>query len=169
MRLIRYGACLLLLATFNAFAGTYSPFFNPYVEPTNPTSHENVRWIAQWDGCGSLGTPTISRLGGRIDVWWPVERFCGIPILGGASVTLGQLPEGTYSVHVVPCDIGWGSFPDRCYVLPSPEDVSFTVVSAASVPTLERAGSIALALLLILIVTLTPSARANDQQSREQR
>ena len=73
IRAIRCVPFLLLLAVFDAFAGTYSPFWNPYVEPTNPTDHDSVRWVAEWDGCGVLGPPSVSRLGERLTVRWPIQ------------------------------------------------------------------------------------------------
>jgi len=50
IRAIRCVPFLLLLAVFDAFAGTYSPFWNPYVEPTNPTDHDSIRWSPSGTG-----------------------------------------------------------------------------------------------------------------------
>jgi len=158
IRAIRCVPFLLLLAVFDAFAGTYSPFWNPYVEPTNPTDHVSIRWVAEWDGCGALGPPSVSRLGERLTVRWPIEGYCGVPLGGHALLDLGRLPTGSYTVHVVPCHT-IGSFQDPCYVQPSPPDVSFTVTAAASVPLLGDLGRFAMALLLNLVGAASVQAR----------
>lgn len=131
-----------------------SPFYRPMVEPGNPTIADDIRWIAQWDGCGSLGPATITHwTDGLIEVRWPSSRVCGVPIGGDASFDVGHLPAGRYTVHVEPCEVGFGELDGPCWPIDSPDDVTFTVVGAAAstVPVLDGWMTFALITLIALL------------------
>jgi hypothetical protein len=152
MRLAAFG---LLLLSLTAYAGTQPEppnFGDPAITPAHATTTDDVRWSAPWDGCGALGPTTVTRNGGRIEVRWPVQRFCGVPIGPvSAGFDLGHLPIGTYTVHVDPCDVGFGSFEDLCSPIESPDDVFFAVTGlaeASPLPTLSFWALIAASLLL---------------------
>ncbi len=110
------------------------PFFSPRIDPNFPTTVDSVRWIADWDSCGSLGPATVTNWGSRIDVRWPIQRGCGVPIVQSAVLDLGPLAAGHYTVHVEPCH-AFGNFDEPCFPAESPPDVSFDVRGAT--PTSE--------------------------------
>jgi hypothetical protein len=164
-------ACLavfLFLTSLYAIAGALQPpaFFNPRVEPAQPSRNDDVVWIAQWDGCGALGPTTITRAGDRIEVQYLIERVCGVPIgpVYG-SVHLGQFQPGRYVVRVSPCDGGFNGFdPNNCTpVEPSP-DVTFvvggTTPTAIPAPSLATWSLTALAIALALLGWISLRLRA---------
>ena len=131
-----------------------SPFFMPVVEPAEPTNADDVQWIALWDGCGALGPPTVTRWGSLIEVRYPIQRVCGVPIGPlGAAADLGQLAVGRYTVHVEPCDVGFDNFDGPCWLTESPPDVEFVVsgvspATGVALPSITGWSELALAIAL---------------------
>ena len=145
-----------------------TPFFTPVVEPATPTIADDVRWVAQWDGCGALGDYTVTNWGNFIEVRYPVERICGVPIGPiGAGADLGQLAAGHYTVHVEPCDVGFFLFGGPCWLTESPPDVEFVVAGASppvsvALPTLEDWSELVLAIALSIVAVGSIRIRSRD-------
>jgi hypothetical protein len=150
-----------------------SPFSMPFVDPAAPTAADDIRWAAHWDGCGALGSPTVTSFGTRIDVRYPVQRVCGVPIGGYGMADLGRLPAGHYIVHAEPCDVGFFGFDAPCWLTASPADLEFDVAGGSppdheEVPTLGWWSELALALMALLaaVRSLLSGRRATRLRNR---
>jgi hypothetical protein len=148
-----------------------SPFSMPFVAPAEPTIADNVKWAAQWDGCGVLGTPTVTSFGDQIDVRYPIQRICGVPISGSGMADLGRLPAGHYTVHAEPCDVGFFGFDGPCWLTEPPTDLEFDVAGGspadhAEVPTLGWGSELALALAALLMAVRSLLSRRRSARLR---
>jgi hypothetical protein len=128
-----------------------SPFSSPRIEPGAPTNRDRVVYSVDWQGCGYLYPPTVSRDGNAFLIQQNLSATCGLPLAGQSEhYSLGVLGPGVYSVHLETAD------PDvPGYQYPSPEDLAFTVIQGAAMPinapTLGDAALLAVAGLLAAI------------------
>jgi len=150
----------LIVASLSSLAvagSPQAPFTSPRIAPTVPTSADAVTYSVDFFGCGYLYEPQISRSGQTITIRQELSAICGIPQSGlSEHYALGNLPSGTYTIHLEVCDPGF----TPCASFPSPNDLTFAVIGGTIIPESAPASGALSIFIAIALLAAFGAARA---------